>query len=111
MIFPSTSEARERFARLLAGAKHNFSEEAQEILCDYADYSDIEFEDFEKEVAEVCEDFVEASDAEVRAKHSVPEGATVEDFLDSNTILVGVTEAGTYVYAEMSWFNLKRAEV
>lgn len=80
-----------------AGRKDQFSYDALGLLFEYFDSAD---EQIDMDVIGICCDFCEMDADEVRDSYSVDADTDVESFLEHNTLLIGKTDAGAYVFAQ-----------
>lgn len=71
-----------------AGRGNQFSYKAQEILFDYLEDCD---PDYELDVIALCCEYCEMTDDEVRESYDVPEDQEVAEFLEENTSYLGTT--------------------
>jgi hypothetical protein len=98
MIIQTISTAgqfRDQFARM--GRKDQFSYQALGLLFEYFDDAD---EQIELDVISICCDFREMDAAEVRDGYRIDDDTNVEEYLNENTILIGKTADGFYVFAQ-----------
>jgi hypothetical protein len=105
MIYQTIDNASQfRDAFRDAGRAEQFSYEAMELLYDYLEDSG---EDYELDVIALCCEFYESDAAEIVDNYRLDVECmdedevkeAVEDYLKDNTLLVGITVAGGFVYA------------
>lgn len=89
------SQFRDAFIRM--DRKAQFSYEALGLLFDYFEEID---EDMELDVIAICCEYSEMTPDEVREDYSLDDDQDVEEFLNENTSVVGVTKAGDFVFAQ-----------
>ena len=76
-----------------------FSYDALCLLFDWMEEFEQDLgEPYELDVIAICCEFYESDEDEIRDNYSLDEDQDVEEYLNDNTMLVGITEAGGYVY-------------
>ena len=78
-----------------AGRGKQFSYEALELLYDF--FEDIDL-DYDLDVVAICCDFDEMDADEVRTAYDLESDTDVEDYLRYHTSLVGTTDEGFFVF-------------
>jgi hypothetical protein len=78
-----------------AGRRNQFSRDALELLFNYFDDMG---DNVELDVVAICCEFEESDADYLREQYDIPEGDSVEEFLNDNTTLIGETKDG-FVYA------------
>ena len=80
----------------------NFSYESLEILFEYFEQLEDDIgEDIELDVIAICCDWVESTPDEIREYYDpvdVDSNSDIEDYLEEQTQLAGVTSTGNFVY-------------
>ena len=86
-----------RDAMHYAGRGKQFSFEGLALLFEYLDAADssIEFD-----AVAICCDFKEADDDEIRADYDLSADDNVEEYLNDQGMLVGITSGGAYIFAQ-----------
>lgn len=91
-------EFRDSFIRM--GRKDNFSYEGLNVLFDYfEEYEKSTGEEIELDVIAICCEFNEATPDEIRADYCVSSDRDLMEYLQYHTIVAGVTDDGSIVYA------------
>jgi len=91
----NASQFRDQFARM--GRKDQFSYQALGLLFDYFDECG---DNVELDVIGICCEFCEMTADEVRDDYRLGADTDVEQYLNDNTLLIGKTDAGAYVFAQ-----------
>lgn len=86
------------------GRQHEFSYEAFEMLFDYLEEND---SDYELDVVALCCEYSEATPSELLDMYTIENDANSDDvsdqvleFLNENTTVIGTTSTGSIVYAD-----------
>lgn len=80
-----------------AGRKDQFSYEALGMLFDYLE--EVE-PDYELDVIELCCYYCEMTPEQVCASYRTELNDNIEEFLQENTVYIGKTDAGDFVFAQ-----------
>jgi hypothetical protein len=91
----TVGQFRDQFASM--GRKDQFSYQALGLLFDYFNDAD---EQIDFDVISICCEFTEMDADEVRDGYRIDDDTNVEEYLNDNTLLIGKTDAGTYVFAQ-----------
>ncbi|CAB4164516.1 hypothetical protein UFOVP830_45 [uncultured Caudovirales phage] len=91
----TASQFRDQFVRM--GRKDQFSYQALGLLFDYFDECG---DNVELDVIGICCEFTEMDAGEVRYSYRLDADTDVEQYLNDNTLLIGKTDAGAYVFAQ-----------
>ena len=98
MIIQTISTASQfRDAFHAANRANNFSYDALGLLFEYFDNAS---EPIEFDVIGICCDFCEMDADEVRDDYRLDADTDVEQYLNDNTLLIGKTAEGFYVFAQ-----------
>jgi hypothetical protein len=79
-----------------AGRKDQFSYDGLAVLYEWFDEN---YPEYELDVVELCCDYAEATPEQIADNHSI-ELDDVMEFLEHHSTVVGMTNAGTIVYAQ-----------
>jgi len=91
----NASQFRDQFRDM--GRQDQFSYEALELLYDYIEEISPESE---LDVIAICCEYSEASPRQIANDYQLEEDDNVLDYLQDNTSVVGITDAGLIVYAQ-----------
>jgi hypothetical protein len=95
----TVNKSQFRDAFLLSDRKHNFTYDALGILFDYLEENN---EDYYLNVVTLCVEYSEQSPAQIAADYRLDEdnnNNNAMEYLQHNTQIVGVTNAGDIIYA------------
>ena len=91
-------EFRDAFTRM--GRENNFSYNGLRVLFDYFEqYEEDTGEEVEMDVIAICCEFNESTPDEIRADYCVSSDRDLMEYLQYHTLVAGVTEDGSIVYA------------
>jgi hypothetical protein len=91
----NASQFRNHFAAM--GREHQFSYEALGLLYEFLEENT---EGYELDVVSLCCDYSEDTPEGIAKAYGLLEDADVVDYLSEHTQVVGVTKAGTILYAQ-----------
>ena len=91
----NASQFRNHFAAM--GRADQFSYEALNLLYEFLEEN---IEGYELDVVALCCDYAEDTLENIAMSLGVPVDSDVVDYLEEHTQVVGVTDAGTIVYAQ-----------
>ena len=86
---------RNHFAAM--GRKDQFSREALNLLYDFLEEN---IEGYELDVIELCCTYAEDTEQHIASAYGLHEDEDVTAYLEQHTQVIGVTEAGSIVYAQ-----------
>ena len=86
-----------RDAMQYAGRGKQFSYEGLGLIFEYLDDAD---DSIEFDAVAICCDFREAEADEIRTDYDLSADADIEEYLNHNSMLVGITSTGAYVFSQ-----------
>ena len=79
------------------GRDNKFSYDAQKLIFDYMEECN---PDYELDVIAICCEYSEDTEDQIVKYYGLPEDQDVTEYLERHTSIIGVTDAGSIVYAQ-----------